>query len=328
MAALQLLALGLQLRPEFAPVGAVSWSGLLRPRVLCRTLSILILRVLILAALILAALIRSALILSILILAPALALAAFLTTAFCFAATFAPPPFAALFLRGAFLPRRLGSLARLRGLRLLGRVGCACGPRRGLVLVRGVRLEIRRQQPFALLDRDEPREPRDVELATYLHSVADGHGRVGEPPRDQQRARLAIRGPLRGLHCCEQGLQPRPSLLVALPRRTMYTSDLDVRRLDVAAPVQERPLPELEPGPVRLEEMGPELLQELQREVPKRRASVPGAEDREVCIGRNMPGGRVVQRRVRAGDVLRVPRQRHLLEPGLHRTVEAQNSGG
>mmetsp|Transcript_83729 Transcript_83729/g.194776 ORF Transcript_83729/g.194776 Transcript_83729/m.194776 type:complete len:236 (-) Transcript_83729:778-1485(-) len=156
MASLQLLSLCLQLSTEFAPVGTVCRTRLFGARLLCPPGSVI------------SATLSTALAWS---LSSALATlpATFCVITFAFtSASFAlparvPPLLSAIFLPCCLVRSRRGSLGTRR--------------RRFGVLV--LRLEVWWQQAITLLDRNETCKPSNEELTTYLHCIANRHGRVG-----------------------------------------------------------------------------------------------------------------------------------------------------
>mmetsp|Transcript_31203 Transcript_31203/g.79448 ORF Transcript_31203/g.79448 Transcript_31203/m.79448 type:complete len:256 (+) Transcript_31203:137-904(+) len=176
-----------------------------------------------------------------------------------------------------------------------------------------VGLIVRRHKSLALTHSDKPVETRDEELRSYLDCVANRHRGVRQAPLHKQRACLAIWSPLRRLHRREHGLQPLCSRLRILGLGVVHLANLDMGRLDVAPPVQECPLPELHPGLVRVEEVRPELLQELQREIPYCCPPVSKAEQRHV-VPRLVPLSCVIEGLVLTrATVVRFRGHEHLL---------------
>mmetsp|Transcript_98993 Transcript_98993/g.317475 ORF Transcript_98993/g.317475 Transcript_98993/m.317475 type:complete len:238 (-) Transcript_98993:2-715(-) len=71
--------------------------------------------------------------------------------------------------------------------------------------------------------------------------------------------------------------------------------------------------------------MRPQLLQELQREVPENGFPVAQAQHGKLGSGARMPGGCVVQRRVRTRNEVRIPRLGQLLQPRLQGAIKSQD---
>merc|ERR1719507_1549676 len=89
------------------------------------------------------------------------------------------------FLLVAALPLALGLFATLLGATLILAahllagilfVGCCLATCRRRLRLLVFRFVVWRQQPVSLFDLDEPHEPSDKELTTYLNCVSNGHG--------------------------------------------------------------------------------------------------------------------------------------------------------